>query len=456
MSYTESTNVISIKDALPKSDAEGITQSEFFDFSVTSNLTLKENDPSVPVNYSIELETLNIDTGYTSLSDDQIKIYLENTDTNKVIKNDLISNLDGDTIKTLYTTKHKHQYGTNSVTTNYRLRAWIDYEIDASNWNSTNKYEYKFRINVNADIDNVGYTTPDKCFDITTDETKKTAEITHYYCFQNNEIDYEKITEVVIPEKITKTTRTYDWVENPSETAKKNCALGLSSLLLHNYEISKTICNGGSVNGMTLQTIYEQYKDQINSNWYFATSGMLKVTSSVQGEEEYTVTEIANNLFYDPDSFMSCKLTSVVIPNTVTTIGSQAFQYNNLTSVTIPNSVTTIGSSAFNNNNLTSVTIPNSVTTIGEYAFEDNNLEYVLINEGSNLTETTGIDLLAFSTYHYTKPLTIYNNSGKKFKWYNVTQGINDSEDEPYNFVTGTVPSSTTYASVTITTGTPN
>ena len=155
MSYTESTNVISIKDALPKSDAEGITQSEYFDFSVTSNLTLKENE-SVPVNYSIELETLNVDTGYTSLSDDQIKIYLENTDTNKVIKNDLISNLEGSTIKTLYTTYHKHEYGTNTITTNYRLRTWVDYNVDASNWNSTNKYEYKFRINVNGDIDYVG------------------------------------------------------------------------------------------------------------------------------------------------------------------------------------------------------------------------------------------------------------------------------------------------------------
>ena len=155
MSYTESTNVISIKDALPKSDAEGITQSEYFDFSVTSNLTLKENE-SVPVNYSIELETLNVDTGYTSLSDDQIKIYLENTDTNKVIKNDLISNLDGETTKRLYKTYHKHEYGTNSVTTNYRLRTWIDYNVDASKWNSTNKYEYKFRINVNGDIDYVG------------------------------------------------------------------------------------------------------------------------------------------------------------------------------------------------------------------------------------------------------------------------------------------------------------
>ena len=71
-------------------------------------------------------------------------------------------------------------------------------------------------------------------------------------------------------------------------------------------------------------------------------------------------------------AFEGCSsLTSVVIPNSVTSIGANAFSNcTGLTSVTIPNSVTSIGGGAFEGcSRLTSVTIPNSVTSIGSYAF---------------------------------------------------------------------------------------
>ncbi len=63
----------------------------------------------------------------------------------------------------------------------------------------------------------------------------------------------------------------------------------------------------------------------------------------------------------------------IAIPNSVTEIGNCAFNRCwGLTSVTIPNSVTTIGDRAFSYcGRLTSVTIPNSVTTIGAEAFSD-------------------------------------------------------------------------------------
>ncbi|MCQ2340671.1 MAG: leucine-rich repeat domain-containing protein [Paludibacteraceae bacterium] len=72
---------------------------------------------------------------------------------------------------------------------------------------------------------------------------------------------------------------------------------------------------------------------------------------------------------------------NIVIPNqityqgmnfAVTEIGMDAFwQCSNLSSVTIPNSVTTIGQSAFFETGLTSVTIPASVKEIGTWAFKN-------------------------------------------------------------------------------------
>ena len=89
------------------------------------------------------------------------------------------------------------------------------------------------------------------------------------------------------------------------------------------------------------------------------------------------------------DAFADCSsLTSVTIPDSVTSIGEYAF-YNcsSLTSVTIPDSVTSIGDSAFCNcSSLTSVTIPDSVTSIWDSAFDGcSSLTSVTI--GNSVTE---------------------------------------------------------------------
>ena len=84
------------------------------------------------------------------------------------------------------------------------------------------------------------------------------------------------------------------------------------------------------------------------------------------GGESYRVYSIGNS------AFQNCKeLYSVTIPNTVTSIGMNAFRSSGITSIDIPNGVTSIGKYAFSMcTNMKSVSIPNSVTFIAEGAFE--------------------------------------------------------------------------------------
>ncbi len=79
-----------------------------------------------------------------------------------------------------------------------------------------------------------------------------------------------------------------------------------------------------------------------------------------------TVTSIGH------DAFSHCTgLTSITLPNTLTTISDGAFSScTTLTSIIIPETVTTIEPYAFRYcENLTSVVIPDAVTYIGDYAF---------------------------------------------------------------------------------------
>ena len=72
-----------------------------------------------------------------------------------------------------------------------------------------------------------------------------------------------------------------------------------------------------------------------------------------------------------PGAFQQSYIQAITIPDTVTSIGENAFKdCTSLTSITIPDSVTSIGASAFEGcTGLTSVTIPDSVTSIGNRAF---------------------------------------------------------------------------------------
>ena len=117
-------------------------------------------------------------------------------------------------------------------------------------------------------------------------------------------------------------------------------------------------------------------------------------SSTFSGCSGLTSVTIHNNVTYiGGGAFSGCSgLTSVTIPNSVTSINNGVFyNCNGLTSVTIPNSVTSIGSLAFCGcSGLASVTIPNSVTFIDDYAFDHcSGLTSIIIGSGIKNIDNT-------------------------------------------------------------------
>ena len=171
--------------------------------------------------------------------------------------------------------------------------------------------------------------------------------------FVNWTTDSEGKTEIA---QITE-LKNYEIYAHYEDSAK--CLTYKYSEELQGYEVSGYTGNGKSVKipstykGVAVKGIGSQ-----------AFSGCSNLTSVTIPDSVTSIGSLA---------FSSCSnLTSVTIPDSVTSIGFASFQScYSLTSVTIPNGVTSIAYSTFREcYSLTTVTIPNGVTSIGSGAFE--------------------------------------------------------------------------------------
>ena len=120
-----------------------------------------------------------------------------------------------------------------------------------------------------------------------------------------------------------------------------------------------------------LQLEYEELEDGTVEITKFVSSSStdIELPSVIDGK---SVTRIGDSAFSAYDIDACSNLTSIVIPDSMTSIGWYAFfSCTSLTDVTIPNGLTSIGEDAFCEcTSLADVTIPDSVTSIGQYAFD--------------------------------------------------------------------------------------
>ena len=147
MSYTE-INEVTMENALPMKDEEGKVIDDYFDFQVLTYMKTNENDNTERrLSYDITVEPLDIEN---PLRDKDIKVYLTRIDNGVETEVEAPTTIDKLVDKIVSTQEEVFSNNKGEVITSYRLRAWVDEEVDPARF-TEKKYSYKFRVNINGE-----------------------------------------------------------------------------------------------------------------------------------------------------------------------------------------------------------------------------------------------------------------------------------------------------------------
>lgn len=81
------------------------------------------------------------------LSDDKVKIYLEDYNGNSLVEPQLIEDLGNNM---LFSKINQHSTTMTDQKDKYKLRIWFDEDIDVSEWDKDTPYTYQFKIEVDS------------------------------------------------------------------------------------------------------------------------------------------------------------------------------------------------------------------------------------------------------------------------------------------------------------------
>lgn len=168
-------------------------------------------------------------------------------------------------------------------------------------------------------------------------------------------LENTKVTSFTIPQVVT---------EIPA-----SCFYGSAITTINIPPSVKTIGNWAFQNAKLTEVVIPSSVTSIGK-WAFGYENGNPALQSVIIEAN--ITEIPECCFY-----LQTKLTSISLPEGITSIGDDAFNQCKITSLTLPASLKTIGARAFSNNGITQLTIPDKVETIENDAFAYNSIDNI-------------------------------------------------------------------------------
>ena len=193
-------------------------------------------------------------------------------------------------------------------------------------------------------------------------------------------------------------------------------------------------------NTTSIENVTSPESDQSNSPFIFTLNSngqSYMVAGKDQGSDiELVIPETYNGLpvtEITDRGFSACKYTSVIIPSTITKIGSDAFQSSvNLKSILIPSSVTQIGKYAFYNCiSLESVELSPSIETIEEHTFSSCvSLKSIEIPSGVRFVESGAFSSCSLlSSIYISKTVEKLNNP---FRWSESIENITIDKENTF------------------------